>query len=96
MYGIDKGVWQAGPLGFRIRTEFACLYLCGASTMAHGVAYATHSGRMAASKILRCRSDELLGENGPDLEVYQCEDPLTWPTRDRNRVAAPDRGTMVA
>ena len=83
MYGIDKGVWQAGPLGFRSRTEFENLYLCGASTMAHGVAYATKSGLAAASKILACPPGDLLSSGGPPLRVYQCEDPATWPARYR-------------
>lgn len=85
IYGIDKGVWQAGPLGFRTRTEFDGLYLCGASTMAHGVAYATNSGVIAASKILGCAKKDLLLQRGGELSIYQAEDRSTWPARYRHQ-----------
>jgi all-trans-retinol 13,14-reductase len=81
MYGIDKGVWQAGPLGFRTHTEFKNLYLCGASTMAHGVAYSTNSGVTAAAKILDCSPQELLSSGGAKLKIYSCEDTTAWPQR---------------
>lgn len=86
IYGIDKGIWQAGPLGFRTRTEFENLYLCGASTMAHGVAYASNSGLTAASKILGCRPDDLLTDTGPELAIFLCEDPTTWPAEYRRKL----------
>jgi all-trans-retinol 13,14-reductase len=89
MYGIDKGVWQAGPLGFRTRTEFENLYLCGASTMAHGVAYASNSGLWAAARVLGCRPESLLTETGPKLEIHQAEDQSTWPNRYRPETARP-------
>ncbi|MBL1214325.1 MAG: NAD(P)/FAD-dependent oxidoreductase [Ignavibacteriae bacterium] len=73
IYGIDKSIWQAGPLGFRNRTEFKDLYMCGSSTLAHGIAYASYSGLIAASKLLRCRPMDLLKQNGPELEILQCE-----------------------
>lgn len=75
MYGIDKGVWQAGPLGFRARTEFENLFLCGASTMAHGVAGATETGLTAASMILNCHRRDLLKRSGPELKTHPCDDP---------------------
>lgn len=81
MYGIDKGVWQAGPLGFGPTTEFGNLYLCGASTMAHGVAYATNSGLTAASKVLGCDPRQFIRDKRAELAVYQCEDPITWPAQ---------------
>jgi len=86
IYGIDKGVWQAGPLAFRTRTEFNNLYLCGASTMANGVAYATHTGLTAAARILRCHPYNLLRNEGPELQIYPCDDLSQWPERDRRRV----------
>ncbi|MGA9534125.1 MAG: NAD(P)/FAD-dependent oxidoreductase [Anaerolineales bacterium] len=89
IYGIDKGVWQAGPLGFRTRTEFENLYLCGASTMAHGVAYASNSGLIAAGKVLGCRPESLLTETGASLRIYQAEDPSTWPEQFRPVAAHP-------
>ncbi len=74
IYGIDKSIWQAGPLGFRAKTEFENLYLCGASTLAHGIAYASNSGLTTAAKILKCKAWDLLKQNGPKLEILQCED----------------------
>jgi all-trans-retinol 13,14-reductase len=90
IYGTDKGIWQAGPLGFRAGTEFDGLYLCGASTMAHGVAYATNSGLTAAGKILGCDPHEFLRSPQAELVICQCEDPSTWPSeyRDRGRLPA--------
>lgn len=86
IYGIDKGVWQAGPLGFRTTTEFENLFLCGASTMAHGICYTTNSGLTAAAKILRCHPRDLLQQSGPDLQVYPCDDPSQWPHHLRSRM----------
>ena len=85
IYGIDKGIWQAGPLGFRARTGFEGLYLCGASTMAHGVAYATNSGLTAAGKIMGCEPQEFLSSTEAELTVCQCEEPSTWPSEYRER-----------
>jgi phytoene dehydrogenase-like protein len=93
IYGIDKGIWQAGPLGFRTQTEFKNLYMCGASTMAHGVAYASNSGLTAASKILGCRPDDLLTDTGPELAIFQCEDSTTWPARYRREL--PEKGHRI-
>ena len=81
IYGIDKRVWQAGPLGFRPDTEFENLYLCGASTMAHGIAYSTNSGLTAAARVKGCEPKDFLVQNGPDLNIYQCEDSSTWPEK---------------
>ena len=44
IYGIEKSPSQVGPLGFRPNTEFEGLYLCGQSTISHGVAGVTASG----------------------------------------------------
>lgn len=86
IYGIDKGVWQAGPLAFRPDTEFKGLYLCGASTMAHGIAYSTLSGLTAAGRILGCHARSLLRQNGPELQVFPCDDVSQWPEQIRKRV----------
>jgi hypothetical protein len=40
-----------GPLAFSPRTEFEGLYLCGASTLSHGVAGVTQSGIDAAKAV---------------------------------------------
>lgn len=85
-YGIDKGVWQAGPLGFRAKTEIKNLFLCGASTMAHGVCYSTNAGLMAAAKILGCHVREILRQNGPELPIYPCDDLSQWPQHLQERI----------
>ncbi len=74
IYGIEKSIWQAGLLGFRTKTEFRNLYLCGASTLAHGIAYASNTGLTAAAKILKCHAWDLLEQNGSQLQILQCED----------------------
>ena len=85
IYGIHKGVWQAGPLAFRPDTEFENLYLCGASTMSHGIAYSTLSGLTAAGRILGCHSRSLLRQNGPELQIFPCDDISQWPEQIRKR-----------
>jgi phytoene dehydrogenase-like protein len=87
IYGIARDRWQIGPLGFGNKTEIEGLYLCGASTLSHGVAAATDTGLMAAAEILGCRANELLNRNGPALRVYPCEDLSQWPTTLQERAA---------
>ena len=79
LYGIDKLPKQIGPLGFTPRTEFDGLYLCGASTMSHGVAGVTASGIDAAKAILNVRSREILTQKGNGPLFLQAEDVSSWP-----------------
>jgi all-trans-retinol 13,14-reductase len=79
LYGIDKRPSQVGPFAFSPRTEFECLYLCGASTVSHGVAGVTASGIDAAKAVLNCRASEILTHNGPGPLFLQAEEPETWP-----------------
>ena len=79
-YGIEKSRFQMGPFGFKARTEFEGLYLCGASTSAHGVAGAAYSGLEAAMAILNCSKDEVLKDHGQRMRTFQAEDPSTWPS----------------
>jgi len=79
LYGIDKLPSQVGPLGFTPRTEFDGLYLCGASTMSHGVAGVTASGIDAAKAVLNVRSREILTQKGNGPLFLQAEDVSTWP-----------------
>jgi len=60
LYGISKSRRQVGPGAFPIKTEIEGLYMCGASTLSHGVAGATRSGLAAAASILRCSTADLL------------------------------------
>lgn len=86
LYGIDKGRFQVGPLAFPLRTELDNLWMCGSSTLGHGVSGATASGLAAAAQILKCRQRELLTKNGPELPVYPSEEPAGWPPRLRRRM----------
>ena len=79
LYGIDKRPSQVGPLGFTPRTEFDGLYLCGQSTLSHGVAGVTASGIDAAKAVLNCRARDILTQTGPGPKFLQAERPDTWP-----------------
>jgi len=43
------------------------LYLCGASTLSHGVAGVTQSGIDAAKAALNCRTRDILKQSGASL-----------------------------
>jgi hypothetical protein len=85
-YGTEKSRWQIGPFGYGVKSEIADLYLCGASTIGHGVAGATASGLFAASAMLGCRVSELLGDRGRTLPTYPCDDISEWPASLRRKV----------
>ncbi len=86
-YGIAKTRTQVGPGAFSVKSEIPGLYLCGASTLSHGVAGATASGLAAARSILGCRTADLLTQNGPPLEIYPSEDVSQWPEHLQRRIA---------
>jgi all-trans-retinol 13,14-reductase len=86
LYGIDKRPSQVGPLAFTPRTEFNGLYLCGQSTMSHGVAGVTASGIDAAKAVLNCRSRDILTQTGPGPQFLQAERPDTWPENLRRKM----------
>jgi phytoene dehydrogenase-like protein len=79
LYGIEKSPTQVGPFAFSPRTEFDGLYLCGASTISHGVAGVTASGIDAAKAVLHCRTRDLLKQNGPSMTFLPSEDVSAWP-----------------
>ncbi len=70
-YGTEKTLSQIGPFSFQCRSEIKNLYLCGASTTAHGLSGATTSGLGVASSLLSCRPSELLINTGQTLRVIQ-------------------------
>jgi phytoene dehydrogenase-like protein len=80
VYGTEKTLNQVGPFSFKNKTEIENLFLCGASTLSHGVGGATHSGVSTAALILNCEKDELL-INDPlqKIRIYDAEDQSTWP-----------------
>ncbi len=81
LYGIDKRPSQIGPWSFSPRTDFDGLYLCGQSTLSHGVAGVTASGIEAAKAVLNCRAGDILtpAGKGPGPLFLQAEDTSTWP-----------------
>jgi all-trans-retinol 13,14-reductase len=82
VYGTEKTFMQVGPLSFKHKTEIDNLFLCGASTLSHGVGGATHSGVEAAAMILNCSKSDLMKQD-QDVEqylrIYDAEDPTSWP-----------------
>lgn len=73
IYGTDKIIKQIGPFGYRTKTEIENLYLCGASTFSHGVAGVIGTGLKAAASILKCKTNDLLNQNGPKLKIIPSE-----------------------
>ena len=80
VYGTEKTLNQVGPFSYKNKAEIENLYLCGASTLSHGVGGATHSGVSTAALILNCEKGELL-INDPlqKIRIYDAEDKSTWP-----------------
>ena len=91
LYGTDKRPSQMGPWGFGAKTEFEGLYLCGASTLSHGVAGVTASGMEAAKAVLNCRSRDILTQKGPAPLFLQAEDVSGWPEHLRRKM---ERGEL--
>jgi hypothetical protein len=81
-----------GPLAFSPRTEFEGLYLCGASTLSHGVAGVTQSGIDAAKAVLNCRTHDILKQNGASLTFLPSEDVSAWPEYLRKKM---ERGEVA-
>ncbi len=80
IYGTEKTLKQVGPFTYRNKTEIPGLYMCGASTLSHGVGGATHSGVAAAAAVLNCSSADLLQEDPTQkLRIYDAEDKAAWP-----------------
>ncbi|PIE17145.1 MAG: phytoene dehydrogenase [Proteobacteria bacterium] len=87
IYGTDKGRRQIGPFAYPIKSPWAGLTLCGASTTSHGVMGATMSGLAAARHVSGLRTRDLLGEGGPSVTCLPAEDESAWPEAMRRRVA---------
>lgn len=80
VYGTEKTLKQVGPFSYKNKTEFENFYLCGASTLSHGVAGATHSGVSTAALILGCENDDLIIEDpNQKIRIYDAENISTWP-----------------
>ncbi len=80
VYGTEKTLNQVGPFSYKNTSEIENLFLCGASTLSHGVAGATHSGLAAAAAILKCDpSDFIVQDENQRIRIYDAEDQSTWP-----------------
>ncbi len=80
VYGTEKTFNQIGPFTFKAKSEIKNLFLCGASTLSHGVGGATNSGVEAAAKILNCSAQELLlADENQNIRIYDAEDRSSWP-----------------
>ena len=80
VYGTEKTLSQVGPFSYKNKTEIANLYLCGASTLSHGVGGATHSGLAAAAAVLNCQADDfLISDESQKLRIYDAENAAEWP-----------------
>lgn len=80
VYGTEKRLTQIGPFSFKTRSEIKNLFLCGASTLSHGVGGAAYSGLDAAAQILKVKPESLLvPEKNQTLRIYDAEDPSSWP-----------------
>lgn len=60
LYGTEKTLSQLGPFAYQVKSEIDGLYLCGASTLGHGVLGAAMSGIAVAKSILRVPAAEIL------------------------------------
>jgi all-trans-retinol 13,14-reductase len=79
VYGTEKSLWQLGPFIYKNKTEIENLFLCGASTLSHGVTGATYSGVETAAIILKTDSDTLLShENSNKINIFDAENPSSW------------------
>lgn len=80
VYGTEKTLNQVGPFSYKNKSEIENLFLCGSSTLSHGVGGATHSGVAAAAAILNCNPSDLLKEEPTQkLRIYDAENPADWP-----------------
>lgn len=80
VYGTEKTLKHVGPFAYKNKSGINNLYLCGASTLSHGVAGATYSGLEAAAKILDCtREDLLIADDEQKVRIYDAEDAASWP-----------------
>jgi len=80
VYGTEKKFTQIGPFSFKTKSEIKNLYLCGASTLSHGVGGAAYSGVEAAAQILHLKQNDLLvADKDQKLRIYDAEDSSTWP-----------------
>ncbi|OFY84258.1 MAG: phytoene dehydrogenase [Bacteroidetes bacterium RIFCSPLOWO2_12_FULL_35_15] len=80
VYGTEKTFDQIGIFTFKNKSEIKNLYLCGASTLSHGVSGTAYSGVAAAASILNSSTEELLkNKENQQIRIYDAEKESSWP-----------------
>ncbi|WP_178987047.1 phytoene desaturase family protein [Winogradskyella schleiferi] len=80
VYGTEKSLRHIGPFAYKMKSEIENFYLCGASTVSHGVAGASYSGAQTAAAILGCRQDDLIKpDENQHLRIFDAEDDTNYP-----------------
>ncbi len=79
LYGTEKSLAQIGPFAQPLKTSIKGLWMCGASTLSHGVMGAHISGLVVAAQLLRCKLPELFKNDGGDVTVLPSDRPEAWP-----------------
>jgi phytoene dehydrogenase-like protein len=69
VYGTAKSRRQVGPFSFSTKSPIENLFLCGASTISHGVGGAASSGLSVAGAILGVDGRELLGPEDGSIVI---------------------------
>jgi phytoene dehydrogenase-like protein len=95
LYGTEKSLFQIGPFAQPLATSIDSLWMCGSSTLSHGVMGAHLSGLAVAAKVLRCRVSEILAARGPSITILPSEHPERWPAHLLRR-EAPSENTLEA
>jgi len=85
LYGTEKSLKQMGPWAFQVGTEISNLWMCGSSTLGHGVMGAASSGLVAAAAVMGCSPGALLSKPTGSFKMYASDDPATWPAEWRQR-----------
>ncbi|WP_179021249.1 phytoene desaturase family protein [Winogradskyella forsetii] len=88
VYGTEKSLRHIGPFAYKMKSEIENFYLCGASTVSHGVAGASYSGAQAAAAILGCRQDDLIKpDEHQHLRIFDAEDDTNYPDWMQKKIA---------
>jgi phytoene dehydrogenase-like protein len=96
LYGTEKSRWQVGPFSWPVKSAVPGLWMCGASTVSHGVMGATVSGLFAAKAILGVSLRELLTARGQELLCVPADRPEEWPASLRGRAEQAGAEAAVA
>ena len=96
-YGTEKIFRQIGPFSFQASAPIENLFLCGASTLAHGLMGAANSGLSTAARMLGVKRPlELLQyDETQEVKVYPAEHPESWPDWVNQKAAIKKKRTRL-